>query len=279
MNFKTILVHVDDGPTCPARIAIAAQLTHAFDAHLVGVVGMPAVELLGMVRAELGEELVRRYSDAHDARCRAAEEAFRSQAAAAGVDSLESRVLRGDIERSVATHTRYADLLIMGQPDPSAPGEGRSGHLLESALLTGGRPVLIVPYAGRFQTVGERVLVAWNASRESTRAVTDSIPLLERARAVTVLTANAEASECGHGDLPGSDIALYLARHGVRAEAAPTVARDIDVGDWLLSRAFDLEIDLIVMGAYGHSRLRELVLGGVTRSILRHMTVPVLMSH
>lgn len=279
MNFKTIIVHVDDGPTCPARIAVAARLALAFDAHLTGIVGIPAVELIGMVRAELGEDLVRRYSDAHDARCRAAAEAFRTQAENAGVGSLESRVLRSDIERSLATHARYADLLVMGQPDPAVPREGRSGHLLESALLTGGRPVLIVPYAGRFQTVGERVLVAWNASREATRAVTDSVPLLERARAVTVLTANAEASADGHGDLPGSDIALYLARHGVRAEAAPTVAKDIDVGDWLLSRAFDLEADLIVMGAYGHSRLRELVLGGVTRSILQHMTVPVLMSH
>ncbi len=137
----------------------------------------------------------------------------------------------------------------------------------------------MIPYTGTYPRIGRRVLVAWNASREATRAVTDAMPFLEHAGLVTVLTANARTTDMGHGDLPGADIALHLARHGVRAEAAPTHSGDVDVGEWLLSRAADLEVDLMVMGAYGHSRLRELVMGGATRSILQHMTVPVLFSH
>jgi len=140
-----------------------------------------------------------------------------------------------------------------------------------------GRPVLIVPRYGTFETVGERVLVAWNGSREATRAVHDALPLLKLASSVTVLSIDPEHDT---GDrIPGADIALHLARHGVAAEGMSTVGLDISVGDLLLSRAADLGADLIVMGAYGHSRVRELVLGGATRHILQHMTVPVLMSH
>jgi nucleotide-binding universal stress UspA family protein len=137
--------------------------------------------------------------------------------------------------------------------------------------------VLVVPRYGTFDTVGERVLVAWNGSREATRAVHDALPILKLATKVTVLSIDPERDT---GDrIPSADIALHLARHGVAAEGTSTVGLDISVGDLLLSRAADLGADLIVMGAYGHSRMRELVLGGATRHILQHMTVPVLMSH
>jgi len=154
---------------------------------------------------------------------------------------------------------------------------GELAFLPEELALGVGRPVLVVPRYGTFETVGQRVLIAWNGSREATRAVNDAIPILKMATKVTVLSVDPE----GEPDrrLPGADLALHLARHGIAAEAESTQALDIGVGDVLLSRAADLGADLIVMGAYGHSRLREMMLGGATRHLLQHMTVPVLMSH
>jgi nucleotide-binding universal stress UspA family protein len=139
--------------------------------------------------------------------------------------------------------------------------------------------MLIVPYVGEIKSFAQDILVCWNASREAARAVTDALPLLQRAKRVIVLSVDGNASPGGHGESPGSDIALYLARHGVRAEAARTGSGGLDIGSVILSRAFDYSVDLIVMGAYGHSRVREIVLGGATRSLLKSMTVPVLMSH
>jgi nucleotide-binding universal stress UspA family protein len=164
--------------------------------------------------------------------------------------------------------------VLAAQPEP--------GDLLATALagdlvLSVGRPVLFVPYAGRFPATGKRVLVAWNASREAARAVSDALPLLARAESFEVVAFEPRPGD--HGEVPGADIALYLARHGVKATAARQSAPEIDIGAQILSRAADTGADLIVMGGYGHSRLRELVLGGVTRSMLEAMTVPVLMSH
>ncbi len=137
----------------------------------------------------------------------------------------------------------------------------------------------MVPYIGARQEMGRNVLVAWNGSREATRAVNDALPILERADKVTVLAVNPGKNGNDHGDIPSADIALHLARHGVKAEASQTVSDELEVGSIILSRISDLGADLVVMGAYGHSRMRELMMGGVTRDLLRHMTVPVLMSH
>ena len=139
--------------------------------------------------------------------------------------------------------------------------------------------MLVIPYAGEFEGIGANVLVAWNASRESTRAVTDALPLLARAKSVAVLVVDPEEAGGKHGDSPGADIALHLARHGVNAKAYPTPSGGVEVGDVILSRASDIGADLIVMGAWGRSRARELVMGGATRSLLERMTVPVLLSH
>jgi nucleotide-binding universal stress UspA family protein len=140
-----------------------------------------------------------------------------------------------------------------------------------------GRPVLVVPRYGTFERLGERVLIAWNGSREATRAVHDAIPILKRAITVTVLSIDPEVDSPPR--TPSADITLHLARHGIAAEAASTSSVDFGVGNALLSRAADLGADLIVMGAYGHSRMREMVLSGATRHLLQNMTVPVLMSH
>jgi nucleotide-binding universal stress UspA family protein len=127
--------------------------------------------------------------------------------------------------------------------------------------------------------MGNRIVVAWSGSRESVRAVSDAMPFLRRAKEVIVLAINPRHGPDGHGDIPAADISLHLARHGVRADAQDITTDQIEVGDVLLSRAADESADLVVMGAYGHSRFRELILGGATRHLLQHMTVPILMSH
>ena len=149
--------------------------------------------------------------------------------------------------------------------------------VIEAALFESGRPVIVVPYIQKAPLKLERVMVCWDGSRAAARAIADAIPFLERARRVEVVII---ANERGKQDeIEGADMGQHLARHGLSAEVKRTVADDVDVADMLLSHAADSGTDFIVMGGYGHSRLREFVLGGVTRSILRTMTAPVLMSH
>jgi len=146
-------------------------------------------------------------------------------------------------------------------------------------LIGNGGPVLMTPYTGKDVKIAENVLVAWNCTREAARAVKDALPLLTRARKVTVMTIGPRPADGESPDASAADVARFLSRHGIHAETVFDANVAIDAGEWLLSRASDLGAQLIVMGAYGHTRLRELILGGVTRTLLKEMTVPVLMSH
>ena len=148
-------------------------------------------------------------------------------------------------------------------------------HIPEYVVLAAGRPVLVVPYIGARDTVGARIVVAWDGSREAARSIADALPFLTGAETVTLLMIDAT----NNPDIAPDDIRRYLARHTVDAELVATPSASLDVGDGLLSRVADLDADLLVMGAYGHSRLREFVMGGASRYIFQHMTVPVLMSH
>jgi nucleotide-binding universal stress UspA family protein len=193
--------------------------------------------------------------------------------------SAEWRMMPEGEEADPALHARYADIAILGQLDPERGEVGLTHPRPEQVAFASGRPVLIVPYAGHFDNIGQRVVIGWNASKESARAVNDAMPLLASADIVTVLTIDPREGPRGHGELPGADISVHLARHGVKVEIERTAAGDLPVGEALLSRAADLGADLMVMGAYGRSRLHELLLGGATRSLLRSMTMPTLISH
>jgi nucleotide-binding universal stress UspA family protein len=278
MDYKTILVHVDDSPQWPDRFEVAAKLAADFGAHLVGICVMPRPELPGYVRsAEIAEMIAQRSRDA-EARIKASRETLIQRLAAQGL-SGECRIVEGEPEDLAAVHGRYADLLIISQVDPGVPRADEIMRDIQSVIFASGRPLLLVPYIGKVKTLGSHVLVAWNASREATRAVTDALPLLKRAKKVTVMVVRPRGDAKAHGDVPGADIAAYLARHGVKVEVSAEEGEGIEVGELILSRVADLNVDLVVMGAYSHSRLRELILGGATRTILESMTVPVLMSH
>jgi len=179
----------------------------------------------------------------------------------------------------VALHARYADLAILGQHDPDDATVSSATEAPATALLSSGRPVLVIPYIGAVPTLGQTVLVGWKSGREAARAVNDALPLLRQAQSVTVLAINPEEGIGGDGDVPAADIALHLARHGVKAAAAHTVAKEVPEGDVLLNHADEIGADLIVAGGYGHTRLREFAFGGVTRTLLTTMTVPVFLSH
>jgi nucleotide-binding universal stress UspA family protein len=283
MALKDILVHIDDARGHEARLRLAVELARRNDAHLTGLFIIEPIEVAAF--APTGPDVAAFASfDAIQAEHRARRRAladrlaadFRGAAERAGI-AAEWRLVEGDPTETATLNARYADLAILGQRDPEKLSLAAPAP--EAVLLGGGRPILVVPYIGSAEVIGRRVLVAWNASREAARALNDALPLLADAESVTVLSINPARGIDGEGDVPAADIALHLARHDVEAEAAYAVAEDIGIGDVLLSRAADLGSDLIVMGGYGHSRLRELVLGGATRTVLRHMTVPVLLSH
>jgi nucleotide-binding universal stress UspA family protein len=279
MTFKNIVVHVDTSAQCKQRLDVASNLARSFGAHLSGVYAIPPALTAMMMTAEyFPAELVAEQEERERERAKEAKAIFDKYMADAGI-AAEWRQREGALARVVAMNARYADIAVLSQADASSEYAGEAMELPADVALTAGRPVLVIPYIGAWKTLGSHILVGWNASRESTRAVNDALPLLQRAKKVTVLAINPERGVDAHGEVPGADIALHLARHGVKAEASQTVAGDIDVGDVILSRASDLGADLIVIGAYGHSRVREIVLGGVTRHLLQHMTVPILMSH
>ena len=166
-------------------------------------------------------------------------------------------------------------MAIMCQPEPHKPALERL--IVETALFDSGRPVLIVPYIQRTGLKLDRVMVGWDGSRSAARAVADTIPLLVRAKATEVVIVASEPAKSD--EMPGADIAHHLARHGAKVEVKSIVTAETDVANTILSRAADTSADFLVMGGYGHSRLREFILGGVTRGILSSMTIPTLMSH
>ncbi len=278
MTYKTILLHLNDHRRVANLVDTATFLASREQAHLIGLFVMPPVKVFGSTG--YGTGLIKGYLQAIRAEAEKIRDAF--EAACRGRSfASEWRVIDTDyrsVADAVIDRGRAVDLIIASQRDP----EANLGLMIdepERLAIESGRPVLLVPYAGTFATIGKRVLVAWNGRREASRATFDALPFLKTADRVRILWINPQDELHPVGDLPTAEIAAALARHGVKCEAVATVARDLDVANTLLSSAADDSADLMVMGAYGHSRIREFVLGGATRDILAHMTVPVLMSH
>jgi nucleotide-binding universal stress UspA family protein len=246
---------------------------------LVGVYLVPTPELTPSVSALLPDSVVtQRLAESGEAQ-RRAERLFRAAATGTGLAAIEWRAPAGDPAQAISAHARGADLAIIGQPDPADADVTFAGELANAAILASGRPVLVIPYIGVQGAIGTTALIALDRSRESARAVADALPLLERARKVIVVAITAAAEETLGDTQARKQIADYLAGHGIAAEVQHVELPDIGIGELLLSHAADNGADLIVMGAYGHARFQELVLGGVTRTMLTAMTVPVLMAH
>lgn len=276
-GYKTVLTHFDSTERAGRRLELAARIAQAHEAHLVAVYSIMSALYSEPFVADGGafvaQELLR-FQEKKDA---AAREAF--DRIAPSIDRpVEWRAESGDPATVVNEHARYADLVVLGQFDDDAANDV-TPDFIGRVIMGSGRPVLVVPYTGEFPTLGKRTMLAWNASREAARAVSSAMPLLRAADEVQVTTFNARSGRGGHGDVPGADIATYLARHGVRATVSGSTSREVDIGNQILSRANDFNADLIVMGGYGHSRAFEFVMGGATRTLLESMTVPVLFAH
>lgn len=280
MDWKTILVQLSNPRRTDALVSIASRIAERSNAHLIGFNVSHALAHAPVTPTLLGPEDFAAFQvidEEQAAGLKAAfDEATRNRAFIAEWRNVE--LVGTDPITGVVEHGRAADLIVVSQSDPDWEMSGFF-DAPERLALESGRPVLVVPYAGTFDTFGKRIMVAWSGKRESARAVFDALPLLKAAEAVTLLCVVGSNAEGESGQLPGAEIAASLARHGVKVTIQKTVADEIGVADEVLARLADQGSDLLVMGAYGHSRLREMVFGGVTRHILNHMTVPTLMSH
>jgi nucleotide-binding universal stress UspA family protein len=273
---KDIVVSLVKGADADATIDYAVSLAAAFEAHLAGVAFaydmLPAAMLIDDVPADWIDDLRAEAEKTAKAALGRFEEASRR----AGI-SAESRWLdasfagTGDLFGRIA---RRFDLSVVRQAEPEdhTPAE----LLIEAALFDAGRPVLLVPYIQKSALDLTRAMVCWDGSRSAARAVGDALPFLDRAKTVEVVVVGERLKS---DEMPGADIAHHLVRHGLAVELKRIVAADADVANVLLSHAADTAASFIVMGGYGHSRLREFVLGGATRGVLSQMTVPTLMSH
>src|SRR5262249_1963257 len=274
---KDLVVNLAVGESRGNPGAYAVSLAEAFGAHVAAIAFaydpiVPAT-LMGGVPADFIES---QRVDA-EAAASAAIADFEEAARRAGV-SAESRLLAASIAEAsdrFGRITRRFDLAVVGQAEPekASPEE----LIAESALFAGGRPVLVVPYIQKTGLELGKIVVCWDGSRAAARATGDALPFLARAKAIEVLVVTGERGKSD--EIPGADIGHHLARHGLKVDVTRIVASDSDVANTILSYVADASADLIVMGGYGHSRLREFILGGVTRSILAAMTVPTLMSH
>jgi nucleotide-binding universal stress UspA family protein len=276
MSYKTILVHIDPGKHSEKRLEAAIHLAREYDAYLVGLYAFSPYIPPGYIMAHMGAEMVAAQNKVAVESMSRTEETFRKQTSSAGLEKIEWHTAYDDPVHAMSLRAQYADLVVIGQSDTSDVS-GIAMDFPERLVLTAGRPVLILPDIDDFSSIGKRILVAWNASQEATRAISNAMPFLRSADRVFVVTVNSKAAKSD--SIPNEDFIRYLERLGVRAELKNSYGVEIDVGDELLSRASGLDVDLIVMGCYGHSRLREWVLGGVTRTMLDSMTIPVLMSH
>ncbi len=280
MSYRTMLVHLDAHPRRVALLDFAFRLASRFDSHLVALFAIDPMPIPRVADAHWSTVLV----DAGAKQWKEAEDAARRDFDA--VSRQYSQVVsewRSDSGAALAAITlsaRYADLVIARQQDPDSEQDPHvPQRFAEELVLAAERAVLLMPYIGSAQTLGRQVMLAWDASPQAMRAATAALPLLEKADQVRVAVFDAEKHRANHGEQPGADIALFLARHGVKASVALEQSVDGDVGIAILSRVADLGIDLVVMGAYGHSRTRERILGGATRTLMETMTVPVLMAH
>ncbi|MCR9062078.1 MAG: universal stress protein, partial [Rhodobacteraceae bacterium] len=218
---------------------------------------------------------------AHEQAIAAANEARKeydelARLAAVNSESRLAEILTGGPLENVLVHCRPTDLVVIGQANPDRPEPMRE-LLIETVLFESGVPVMLVPYIGSTAFQPKNILVGWDGSSTATRAIHAALPVLEKAESITVLVIEKKAS-AGEGQ-PGADVANYLARHNMNVTVEVVVNPQTSVADTVLNQVSDNGNDLVVMGGYGHSRMREFLFGGATREILEAMTVPVLMAH
>ena len=276
MAYKTILLCLNEIARLPALIEAAEQLGTKFKAHIAGLYVIPAVQVYpssGYGTAPDYFDGNRIYFQNHRAKVI---EAFESAMKRAGL-SFDLHVVDSgfaNIGDEVVDQARAADLVVLSNIDREG-SEGVESDFVERFVIAAGRPVLVLPYTGKIDLKGEQVLVGWSDARESSRAVFDALPFLVKAKQVRLVSVDVAP----RGTLPAAGMAEALDRHGIKTVITDVTSDGMSVGETLLRAAKDHGAGLVVLGAYGHSRFAEMVFGGVTRHVLRHLDIPVLMSH
>jgi nucleotide-binding universal stress UspA family protein len=280
MFYKTILVHVDESRHTRLRAELAAKIAAAYDAHLVGIAltGLPEIFYDPVINPL--DPAIEPLLQVPRQRAADALKQFEEIAREFHTGSLETRLEENESAAGVSLQARYADLMVLGQYDPDDTESSTKPDFAETVIMECGVPVLVVPYASAVTTFDRRPLISWNASQQAARAVHYALPMLQRASQVDVAVFDPDTLPSTYRAVPDKDIVAWLGRHGIKAKVTRSVtAGDIDIGNALLSLATDLASDVLVMGCYGHRRFREVLLGGVSRQILKSMTLPVLTAH
>jgi len=288
---KDVVVNLSVGERASPAEDYALSLAATFAAHIAGVgfryypiipvAGAPytVADVYGSSfdAGNIPPEVIEMQRRDNAAAAKAAIDRFATASARAGVSAepLTPGASLAGAGEQFGRIARYFDLSVVTQAEPE--NSAIEEKIIEAALFDSGRPVIVVPYIQKAPLKLDHVMVCWDGSRAASRAIADAMPFLERARRVEVVIVTNERGK--QDEIDGADMGQHLARHGLTVEVERIVASDVDVADMLLSHAADAETDFIVMCGYGHSRMREFVLGGVTRSILRTMTAAVLMSH
>ncbi|NNE22498.1 MAG: universal stress protein [Rhizobiales bacterium] len=280
MTYKTIIVSLNDVSRSDALLAVSMAIAAKHDAHLIGLYVIPAVRVYPEMSMHAAPAVMDAYRTFFEEHADTSEKAFVAATQKNGIEAewRKTEISSPNIADGVIEHGLQADLIVASQVNEEADG-GVEPDFCERIVMESGRPVLLIPRSGEFADIGSNIIVGWNGTREAARAVFDAMPLLEQSSATRLIWVDPQKTGQKARNLPGSEMAATLARHGINSTAEAMPTDGIGQGDALLNRASDLGADLIVMGAYGHSRMREFVFGGATRTILNHMTVPVLMSH
>ena len=279
MEIKNILLHLDHSSGCQNRLETAFALAKKNDALITGLFVVPDYVVPSYVEAQISVDLITDVTEKALARAGETLSGYQRLAEEAGV-RMDAHVVEGQVIPILREHTKYSDLLMLGQDDPDDPDNASYG-LADALLFEGACACMVVPHGGKLAPPGKRVLLTWNASRESAHALRAAMPLLKSAETVVVLSSEPDDSdaEIARGHPHADELAHFLESHGIESVSSGISDMDISASDAILGQAAEMNADLIVMGAYGHARLREIILGGVTRDLLKQSPLPLLLAH
>ncbi len=280
-GWRDILVYLDGSPRSFVTLAFAARLARQSNACLIGlhVIGftLPTYDPSTYMAGRPGASLAGEIAESEEIVIEQCEQRFRAELHENGIEG-EWHVHEGMVAACVAREARYVDLAIVTQVDPESPPLGTRRFVPQETLFSSGRPVLVLPRTGSIEKIGTRIVIGWNGAREAARAANDAMPFLEKAEQVTAVTVEPLNTYEDEGALI-EDITPHLIRHGIKATSAKCTRGESGTSGALFDYAIKDKADLLVLGGYGHSRLRSLVLGGVSRSVLHDTKIPVLISH
>lgn len=277
MAIKHILIHIDSSASCEHRLEAAIQLANQHEAHLSGIYVIPDFPEPTYYEAQISVDIIAEIDKEALETAKFIQRKYVNIASKSGF-SLTVDIEKGNLISVLDDYARFTDLLVLGQNYPQDP-QIMSEALADNLVLEAGTPCLIIPYTSARPFAAKRILVAWNASREAARTVKDAMPILTVADYVEVILVNPPQYEADNINIHGKSVESFLLQHGIKPKLEVKIDSKVNTGDAIIARAAETGADIIVMGAYGHSRLREIILGGVTRKLLRQMEIPIFISH